>query len=466
MKNRNLYLLKNTIILGIGAFASKLVSFFLVPLYTNTLSPSDFGIVDLLFTIGGFLFPLFTLNISEAIYRFSLDKKDNKKEIYYSGFLCFTFSTIIGIIVIPILQSISTVSQYSYLFYLYLITLSLSQILLVFLKGQEKLKLYTIGNIIYSFFIAFLNIIFLLIFKMGIVGYFLAYIISNIILSIFCLFLSKNSLDLSNKLFDKKLFLKMIKYSVVLIPTSFMWWITNSSDRIMVTSLVSSAANGIYSISYKIPSILTVLSSIFTQAWVFSAIREKNSNDVEEHTNKIFSFLYLLLVIVSMIILIFLKKIFIIYVSADYYVAWQYVPILLFGFIFMTLATFISTSYNVHKDSKGFLISGLIGAFSNIVLNFILIPYFAVFGAAIATMISYIAVFIYRLIDTKKYVSINFNFKQYLLIFILLIQCILTYFNNDNIIFIQLVLLLITLILSKNNLIIMIRLIKNRRLKQ
>lgn len=80
----------------------------------------------------------------------------------------------------------------------------------------------------------------------------------------------------------------MARYSVVLIPNSFMWWIMNSSDRIMVSSMISVAANGIYAVSYKFPTLVSTLTTIFNQAWSYSAIREEGTDDESEYNNKIF----------------------------------------------------------------------------------------------------------------------------------------------------------------------------------
>ena len=101
----------------------------------------------------------------------------------------------------------------------------------------------------------------------------------------------------------------------------------------------------------------------------------------------------------------------------------------------MTSATFISTSYNVYKDSKGFLISGLIGAISNIIMNIILIPILKVYGAALATCLSYIIVFCYRLFDTR---------------FLLFTSCILIYIDNIYGIILQIIEVIIILIIYKN----------------
>ena len=54
--------------------------------------------------------------------------------------------------------------------------------------------------------------------------------------------------------------------SVVLIPNTFMWWIMNSSDRVMVTYMIGAAANGIYAVSYKLPTLVSTLTGIFNQA--------------------------------------------------------------------------------------------------------------------------------------------------------------------------------------------------------
>jgi len=449
MENKNKYFLKNTFIFAISLFSTKLITFFLVPLYTKTLNPSAYGIVDLLFTLCSFLFPLFTLNISESIYRFSMDKDSDSVKIINIAVICIIISLLFSLITIPILSLFPNYKNFSIYFYIYLNTLSISQILLVLLKGQERLKLFCIGNIINVFFIAAFNILFLVVYKLEINGYFLGYICANIITIIYgIIFNRKNIIKVSLK-YDKKLFKEMIKYSVVLIPTSFMWWITNSSDRIMVSYFVGVYANGLYAISYKIPNLLTSVSSIFNQSWVFSAIKERDSKDLEDYTNKMFNLFLVITNIMALITLIFLKSFFKVYVSSSYYNAWKYVPFLVLGFVFMSSATFVSASYNAEKDSKGFLFSGIFGAVINIIFNFILIPIIGVYGAALATLISYIAVFIYRIIDTRKYTKIYIKANYVLMILLTIISCILTYSDNKYAIYLQIVLLIIFVILNK-----------------
>ena len=460
---RNKYLIKNTAIFAIGNFATKFISFFLIPLYTNVLTTTEYGIVDLLYALCSVLMPLLTLNICEAVLRFAMDKDADTAKIMSIGNLLIIISAVLGLISIPILNSIEAYSEYSSYFYLYLVTLGMSQIFLCNLKGQEKLIDYSVGNFIHTLAIAIFNILFLVVFEMGIKGYFLAYTISNIVTALYAFIRGKVILSIKNFKFDKKLFIEMTKYSVLLIPNSFMWWIMNSSDRVMVANFLGESANGIYAISYKLPTLLTTITTVFTHAWIYSAVNENESEDKEEYTNYVFKKLVAIIFLLSSGMMMIIKPFLSIYVTKEYFGAWQYTPFLFIGFTFLTLASFLSSSYNVNKDSKGFLFSGMGGAVVNIVFNFILIPIIGISGAAIATCLSYIAVFVYRIIDTKKYVKINIFYKEFFLAVLLIItQAACLFINN---MFGQCLLIiefLLILLLFKNTWLPMLKTILNK----
>ncbi|MBO5530136.1 MAG: polysaccharide biosynthesis C-terminal domain-containing protein [Bacilli bacterium] len=462
ISKRNNNLIKNTLIFTIGNFASKFLTFFLIPLYTSVLTTSEFGNVDLIFTIITVLAPIFTLNISESVMLFTLDSESNKKDILKIANYFLLLSLIPCIISFIIFNYIPIFNNIEIFVALYLYFLIGNQIFLCALKGQKKVKLYTIGGVLNTFLLIIFNLIFLIIFKLGVKGYFLSQFLSNLIVFIFA-FIFSGAFKVNIKSINKLLMKKMIKYSIVLIPTTFMWWIMNSSDRIMVTSMISESANGIYAISYKLPTLISTIIAIFNQAWLFSAIEEKNSDDKVEYTNKIFSLIFSLLFILGVGLMLISKPFMKIYVSNDYYVAWKYMSFLIVGVVFQSLGTFISTSYNVNKDSKGFLFSALLGALINIILNFILIPIIGVYGAACATSMSYISVFAFRLFDTKKYIKIDILKKKYIISFIILLLSALVMYMNFIISEILLLLLFILMfIINKNEINDILKLILNK----
>ncbi len=445
-ESRNKYLLKNTAIFALGNFAPKLVAFFLIPLYTNVLSTYDYGIIDLITTICTIAVPIITMNIAEGVLRFNLDKNVDRDKITKIGCYILIIGFVIGLVVLPISQLFDSISNISILIYLYVVFTASSQFFLYDLRGKELLIKYSIGNILNTFLIASLNILFLVVFKLGIIGYLLAYIFAQVIISAYAFVVGKSYKCLKSKL-DYSNMKEMLKYSLVLIPNSFMWWIMNSSDHIMVSSMISIEANGIYAISYKIPTLITTLNTIFNQAWQYSAIREDGAKDEEVYCNSVFKSLVTVTMIIGITMMAVIKPFLKWYISADYFEAWQYTPFLIIGCVYLMLATFISMSYSVHKDSCGFLMSGSFGAILNVLLNFALIPLIDVYGAALATCISYIAVFLFRLIHTRKYIKYNILIKEFIVGTILLLSSSVLIFLESNIAqIIQIIIIFISLL--------------------
>lgn len=469
MESKNKYLIKNTIIFTIGTVGSKIISFFLIPLYTDILTTSQYGVIDLITTISSVAVPILTLNICESVMRFGLDKDSNcEKNIQIGTFILF-LGAILGLLIIPpVCGMFQQIFEYSMLVYFYVLALATSQIYLCDLRGKELLLAYSIGCILQTFFIAVSNIIFLLGLKLEIKGYLMAYIFTNIIVSIYAIVVGKSYKSFKFNKIDFNKLREMLKYSAALIPNSFMWWIMNSSDRVMITSMLGFSVNGIYAISYKIPTMMSVFTAIFNQAWGYSVIKENGNLDEYEYTNKIFKFLISFTMLLGIALLVLSKPFLKIYVSKKYYEAWKYVPLLIIGSIYMTFGSFLASSYSVYKDSVGFLLSGFFGAVFNIVLNFIFIPVIGVYGAAFATCISYIIVFAFRLIHTRKYLKYDVCNKEFIIGTSLLI--IITFFMYvDNFLgyIMQIVILFIAFIVYSKTLVsvidIMIRILKQKR---
>lgn len=428
--NRKKYLLKNTFLFTLGNLGSKLITF-LIPLYTSALTTAQYGVVDLVATVSTVAIPILTINICESVMRFALDKDADQEQITQIGTYIFLLACLFGLIVIPICAQFEQISSYAVLTYFYVITLAASQLYLCDLRGKEQLLFYSIGNILHTFFIAVFNIVFLLALKMQIEGYLLAFICANLVTSFYALLVGKGYKSFRLKKINKKLLRDMAKYSIVLIPNSFMWWIMNSSDRIMVSSTVGIAANGIYAVSYKLPTLVSTLTAIFNQAWSYSAIREDGVCDEDEYNNRIFKMLIGIVMLIGIGILTFVKPFLSIYVSDEFFTVRKYTPFLIIGYVYLTLGSFMATSYTVHKDSFGYLFSGLFGAVFNIILNFALIPFIGVYGAAIATCISYFLVFVFRLIHTKKYIKYKIGNIEFILgSFILILSSAFIYINN------------------------------------
>lgn len=419
--SRSRYLFKNVAIFTVGSFGTRFITFLLVPIYTAILNTEQYGVIDLLYTICTVLAPMITLNIGEGIVRFCLDKNADCKRIMRYGFLAVFWGAVIGLAVIPISNLFQISKPYGIYIYLCSLSLGCSQVFLLYLRGRELLLQYSIANIIQSFAVALFNIFLLVVMNMGVKGYFLAYILGNIVTIIYSAYAGKTFTALVSFRINKNELKSIYHFSAALIPNTLMWWIMNASDRIMITWLLGASANGVYTIAYKLPAFVSVCSTIFNQAWSYSAIKENDSEDKEAYSNKVFGKICFLTLLSAGFIIMVLKPLLRVYVSLAYFSAWKYTSILLIGNVFLLLASFLGTTYIVTKNSMGMLKSGVFGAVPNVVLNLLLIPAIGIYGAAVATSFSYFLVFVYRVKNTKRDLYIKILKKEYIIPFVILL---------------------------------------------
>ena len=423
------YLLKNIGFLTISSFSTKILTFLLLPLYTSVLTTSDYGIFDLVSTSVSLLLPIVTLDIADSTIRFALDKKKNPAEV-------LNISVIISGIGVVIVCALTLFNQYFHLieaiyryplYFVALFTFSQSvNVLNGFARGIDKVKESSIGGAIGSGLTIILNVVFLVVFKLGLQGYFLATILGLIVQTIY-LSVSIKVVSFGFSFHNNRALLKeMISFSRPLIINNIAWWINNASDRYVVTFFCGLAANGIYSVGYKIPTIINVLQSIFQQAWMLSAVKEYDDDGGRRFYSSVYTFYNILLITACSGIILLNKTMALFLYKNEFYSAWQYVPFLSFGFIFIGLANYLGGIFQAVKDSRIIAISTVTGAVVNIILDLLLTPLVGPIGAAIATCFSYIVVWFTRIIAIKKYVHLNKKIIRDVVAYgIICIQCII-----------------------------------------
>lgn len=420
------YLGKNIGLLTISNFGTKLLAFFLVPLYTTVLSTEAYGIYDLINNTASLLIPIFTINISEGVLRFCLDKNEKREDIFSIA----TRINLIGLVCILVLLGFNhvlllfpSIDKYKEWFLLLYLTNSIYQFICNFVRGMDDVLGLSIAGAILSITSIVCNIVFLVVVKWDLMGYFLAFIVGNLSAILFFIFRLKlwQYVDLSVK--NSRLQKEMITYSVPMILTTISWWINSASDRYVVIAFCGIAVNGIYSVGYKIPGILNVFQSIFNQAWVLSSVKEFDPEDKDGFFSKTYNTYSCLMVIVASVIIILTKFIARIMYAKDFYGAWIYVPFLTIAIIFGAMSGYIGGIFSAVKNTKAFSLTVMIGAIVNIILNVLLVKKFGAIGAAIATMVSYFVVWQIRMIFAKQYMNLRISLiRDYVAYLILIIQ--------------------------------------------
>ncbi len=409
--NKYKTLLSNTLLISIGTFGSKILVFFMVRFYTGYLTPSDYGTADLITQTANLLFPIISMGITDGVFRFALDNEHGRRSVFTVGFITITAGSVFFLAVIPLLNIVKEFRGYIWLIVIYTMAYCYHSLCAQFIRAKGDTALFAVQGIINTSLVIVLNILFLAVFKIGVTGYVLSVVLADFLCTIF-LFVKERLWRQFTPHPRKIAFKRMLRYSIPLIPATIFWWITSVSDRYMVNAMIGSAENGIYAVSYKIPTILTLISTIFMQAWQFSAVTESHG-DKKEHirffTNVWRSF-QAVMFIAGAGIIAFAKPAIRLLSTEQYYSAWQYVPLLSASMIFTAFVSFTGTVYVVTKQSGISFITAMAGAVINIALNLLLIPSpLGVQGAAIATFLSYFAVFLIRAVNSRKYIP----FKLY-----------------------------------------------------
>ncbi len=409
-KNKYNTLLSNTLLISMGTFGSKILVFLMVRFYTGYLTRSDYSTADLITQTANLLFPIISVGIADGVFRFVMDSESDKKSVFSLGFWCITIGALAFIPIVPLLRLIEDFEGYIWLIVVYTLAACYHSLCVSYLRGINKTALFALQGIINTCLVIVLNILFLAVCDMGIIGYVLSVVLADTISTLFLVIKEKMWRDFT--LHPNKSLLKpMLKYSIPLIPTTIFWWITSVSNRYMVNEIIGSDANGLYTVAYKLPTILTLVSTMFMQAWQYSAVAEDDGNR-EEHA-KFFGTVWrsfqAVMFLAAAGVIAFTKPIMKILTDSDFYDAWRYVPLLAVAMVFTAFASFTGTVYTLNKNSIMSFLTAFIGASSNIILNLLLIPELGVQGAAIATVASYLIVFIVRCISVKRYIPFKLH---------------------------------------------------------
>lgn len=414
MGNKYKNLVKDTIIFAIGNIGSKLILFFLVPLYTAYMTQEQYGTSDLIFTIAQLILPFVSIVIYDALIRFGLSKDERPEDVLLASYIVLGIGTVLTIVITPLFGLYRPIAHWKWQLSVYIIFSAFNSSNMNYLKVKGMNVWYTVIGLIHTALMASLNIILLAVYHLGIKGYLMANIISMVVSVILSTLIARMPADLKKARFRKDLLMEMTKYSAPLILNNISWWVVHSSDKVMVEMMLDAAALGLYTVSAKIPALINVLINIFSQAWGISSVREfENSNDTKFYASVLET--YAFFCFGASIMLITITKPFMrIYVADSFYESWRYVPILLASAAFASVAYYYGSLYGALKKSGRNMATTLLAAVVNIVVNYVGIKFVGIYGAAIGTLVAYIVMAFVRMVDVGRFINIQINWTRFL----------------------------------------------------
>lgn len=442
----NKSLLSLTILYTIGNLSSKVISFVLVFSTTFYLSKEDVGAYDLILITLSLLSPFVTFQLTDAALRWLLDNQslENKKRVFSTISLILIVSHLVLYLLMYIYNFYFPIAYFHLLFFLVFFQ-SIYLFLLQCIRGLGKNKMYVGVGLVNTFIYVGLAILSLSIFNLKVEGLLYSSMVSGIVTSLILLF-SGNLYALWDKKSISVEFGKtLLQYSIPLIPNSLSWWAISSANRYIILLYLGAAANGIFAIAYKLPTILLMFVNIFYLAWQEKSILSYEREDRDEYYSSVLKKYIRILFSIS-ILIVATNKIALSYiVSEEFYEAWQYTPLLLLSIILSSIAGFYGTGYLSAKKTKGALTSSFFGGIATVGLSFLLIPKFGLFGASFAIVFGYLILLVIRIIHMKNIFSIIFPYKLVIIMSFLLVLVSVLNYGNEYVLYLNSILAFISI---------------------
>lgn len=429
MREKIKSLSKDTLIYGTSTVIQRFLAFILVPLYTNTFPPSEFGIISNLFAYIAILNVFFSIGFESGYFKFAStleigDKKENFSLPFFSVFInSLILSSIIFFLPYQIAPLFQLDAAHAPLLRYAALILFFDAVVLIpfaFLRLHRRAKQFGLLKVISITINISLNIILIFVLKWGTEAVFISNAIaSGVTFLIFIPLILKNV----SFTFNKELYKEMLKFSLPIIPAGIGASFVQVIDRPILTYLTDDTTVGIYQANYRLGILMMLFVSIYEFAWRPFFLQTAKEANAKQIFSKVMTLFIFVMCVIFLFLSFYLENIIKIplpfrghLIGQSYWSGISIVPIVLAGYLMYGIYVNLMAGIYIEKKTKYLpLITG-IGAAVNVAVNFLLIPKLGMTGAAYATLISYCAMMVGIYITANKFYKINYEFSKIYLI--------------------------------------------------
>ena len=460
-KETNKALFTNTGIIAIGQISTKLINFFLLPLYTALLTTEEYGLVDLLTTYTTFISVVVGMQMSQAIFRFLVtSRSENRKIKEISSTVVVTSCVIVigyAVVFFCIYRFINL--QCKWFLLVHVIAIILFQLLSGIARGLGKNIDYAVGSFIAAVVTLILNVLFIAIFRLNISFMLAAYTIGPVLGCVY-LIIRVKLFDFLGFRYANKSDLKMVLgYAIPLVPNELSWSIIHVSDRIVVSQFMNIASNGLIAVASKFSVIYTTSFSIFNTSWTEQVVLHYRDEGGKEYVNTMFDQMVTLFGCIAMGIIVCMPFVYNILVDHKFDNAYGLVPFYMLAVFFNAVIGLISAIYLIENETKKIAISTAVAAAINIIVNILLIRHIGLYAAPLSSICGYAVISFWRLYDiNKRHCKIGIPYNKLLILCVMALLTFFSYYTKNNLVHIIVfsIVAIISIIINKTILITLI----------
>ena len=423
-------LFQSSVIYFIGQILSKIISFLLLPLYTNYINTSDFGYYDFTVSLLGVIVPVIFLEIWTGTLRFGVEKQDEcgKSKVINNTMILGMGSLVLYSIIYVVFMSLFPfelplwIYLYSFFWVIQLFLLSVARV-------YGKNVLYASSGVISVFFNAAVTILVVMLTNGSIISLYLGMIVSMIVQII----ILNHSFHIFSKFrfsdFDKDLCKELIRFSLPLSFNSIMFWMLEGFNKYIIKIYLGLSSVGIYAVANRLSYILTLIISVFSLSWQETIFKISDKETKEAVYNQGFHMLFKVMGAGLVVLLPAIAIMFPYIIGNDYAQARNLIPWLLLSVYANAMVNLLSSCFAAEKNTKDAMIARTISCIINVVVLFSFIDCIGLYASPIALFLANSIGMIVLLMLIKKHVRITLLPSQ---VMVFITMFIISYFVYTN----------------------------------
>lgn len=458
-------LASDIIVFIIGTVLAKAIQFLLMPLYTSCMTTEAYGVAELTNNLAELFFPIATLCIHEAAFRFAVDPGFENSRLMNAISKVMVSSLMMGFIAAVMIR---VIFKYEYAYYLYFIlyAYSIRMCAAYYIRGIGLSKVFALSGIVNAFSLGMFNVVFLVILKRGVIGYLVSIGLSYCVSAIYLLIRGRIFCSVKITIGLKSDLKVLFHYCTPVVLYNILYWFTTIFGRYILLWFTDSATVGKYVAAIKISAVINMIQQAVYAAFQLNSSRiytESNKELFYSEVINVFISIYcvfgaLVVCLTPLLAKITLKK--------DFYSAGCYLPAIMLAAIINCISSVIGTMYSTYKQTQKMVGVSIVGLLVNMGIGIILTPVIGIWGVCVASVCCYACQLVYKYFDVGKFCKINYQWKYtvpdiILLLFIVFIMSANIPYN----VWIALLLWVLLLFINKNFVIKAVRMVMQRNPK-
>lgn len=411
---------KHSLVYGFGIVASKLAGFLMLPIYTRLLTPSDYGILELLTTTVDLIGTITSLGLASAVFKFRSEQEtEERRDLVVStsqtALLALALVTsAAGFAAAPLLDQVvlgrAGRPLYFQIFFVIYFFQTAQDVPLLYLRAEERPFRYITASLSKLVLMLGLNIWFVVFLRLGILGVLWGNLFANAVVSTL---LVAYTIRHAGAGFSTDLARSMAAFGGPLVVWSLANFVLVFSDRYFLRYYADTAAVGIYSLAYRFAMALTALGfQPFWMMWSQQRFEVAKRDDAQELFPRVFSYMNLSLGLIGLGIVLFVDEVVRVMSDPSFHPAYHVVPLLIAAQVIYHWVPFSNLGLFLEDRSQTMGKIGVLSAAVMVGLNFLFVPSFGVWGAAWATLLTYVIRYVLIYLTSQRVYEVDHGWPR------------------------------------------------------